>query len=78
MSQVSQTPFVTVMFDPSIKIRPLTVPEKSMADDIERYLQRVVPGSLAVSLNEHLGLGFVRQSRRTVATFSFAPFGGAS
>ncbi len=75
MSSSSQNP-VLVTFD-GIDLAPLTTRPETLAEDVERYLQRVAPGHLRASVNTFLGLGCVRTAERTVANFSIAALGGA-
>jgi hypothetical protein len=73
--QSSQTPVLVTFTD--VDLAPLTTRPDTLAEDVERYLQRVAPGDLRANVNEFLGLGFVRNAGQTVANFSIATLGGA-
>jgi hypothetical protein len=76
MSTSSQTP-VLVTFS-GVDLAPLTTRPATLAEDVERYLQRVAPGDLQASVDEFLGLGYVRNADQTVAKFRIATLGGAA
>jgi hypothetical protein len=71
----SQTP-ILVTFS-GVDLAPLTTRPETLAEDVERYLQRVAPGDLRASVDEFLGLGYVRKADQTVAEFRIATLGGA-
>lgn len=75
MSRSSQILIVT--FDPSTGVDPLTVIEKQLVDSVERYLQRVAPGELSISVADDAECGLAHQDGRLVSHFTFAPLGGA-
>ncbi|WP_217235399.1 hypothetical protein [Streptomyces sp. AC555_RSS877] len=76
MSSSSQIP-VVVTFS-GVDLAPLTTRPETLAEDVERYLQRVAPGELRASVNPSLGIGCVRTDDRTVANFRVAILGGAA
>lgn len=76
MSRSSQIFIVT--FDPSTGVDPLTVTAKQLVDSVERYLQRVAPGELAIRVAEDADYGLAHQDGRLVSHFTFAPLGGGS
>lgn len=79
-SQVRNTrhlasPIVIVRFPQSIGLEPLTTNEADLAADVERYLQARLPRPLIVSVVDNEQRGIVRQGKRIVTTFQYAPIG---
>lgn len=69
---------VTVTFDPSCGLEPLTTQEKAVADDVERYLQRTLAGPLTVAVEDDQPCGRVLRGEQLVAAFTVTPLGGAA
>ncbi|MFJ8208171.1 hypothetical protein [Streptomyces sp. NPDC096033] len=75
MSRSSQ--IIVVTFDPSTDLDPLTVIEKHLAEQVELYLQRVAAGPIDVALSDSEPTGVAMTDGRPLASFTFAPIGGA-
>lgn len=61
-----------VTFTPPCSLPPL-ITNGTLADDIERYLQRAISGPLAVHIDDDHGRAL--DGARTVAAFTVADFG---
>jgi hypothetical protein len=75
MSRSSQILIVT--FDPSTDLDPLTVVEKQLAAQVELYLQRLTAGPVDVAVSDREPAGVAVVDGRPLASFTFAPLGGA-
>ncbi|MFB6805399.1 hypothetical protein [Streptomyces sp. NPDC056387] len=75
MSRSSQILIVT--FDPSTDLDPLTVVEKRLAEQVELYLQRLSAGPIDVAVSDSESTGLAVTGGRPLASFTFAPLGGA-
>lgn len=78
MSRSSQTALMTVTFDPTADLAPLTTTPKQLVDDVELYLRRVQSGALTVTVSELIDEGHAWQNGTLVASFTFGPLGGES
>lgn len=69
---------VTVSFDVSCGLEPLTTRATALADDVPRYLRRTFTGPLTVAVEDDQPCGRVLAGEQLVATFTLAPLGGAA
>ncbi|MFE0104537.1 hypothetical protein [Streptomyces sp. NPDC059009] len=75
-SPIDDGKVVTVTFDYSVALPPMTCRAGTAVHEVERYLQRVMPGRLVVSLDDETARGTVRQDGGLVASFEVLPLGG--
>ncbi|MFB6675550.1 hypothetical protein ACFCWG_24630 [Streptomyces sp. NPDC056390] len=69
------SPIVIVRFPDNIGLKPLTTSEAELAANVERYLQARLPHPLTVIVVDDEQRGTVRDGKRFVTTFQYAPIG---
>lgn len=69
---------VTVTFDESTSLPPLTARPDEVKNTVELYLQREFPAVDEVQYDAHAGLGVAFVGQLLVSAFRTAPLGGAA